>query len=150
MLHPEKISFSQPFFPLSRAGKKDSVLKIKSPWGTWIRPPRPWGIEGFGSPAAVTATRPFFRDPLAKKRHSINRWWGCEDPIRFIKDQTGLEKFLIDGIDAIRHWFLGITVAFRLLFEVLRVREILRWVIKLAQPFKKKIRPPYYRILREL
>ena len=80
----------------------------------------------------------------------LNRWWGCEDPIRFIKDQINLEKFLIDGIDAIRHWFFWIAVAFSLLFEVLKVREILRIVIKLAQPFKKKVRFPYYRILRGL
>ena len=80
----------------------------------------------------------------------LNRWWGCEDPIRFIKDQIGLEKFLIDGMDAIRHWFFWIAVAFSLLFEVLKVREILRLVIKLAQPFKKKVHFPYYRILRGL
>ena len=80
----------------------------------------------------------------------LNRWWGCEDPIRFIKDQTSLEKFLVDGIDAIRRWFFWIAVAFSLLFEVLKTREILRLVIKLAQPFKKKVRFPYYRILRGL
>lgn len=80
----------------------------------------------------------------------LNRWWGCEDPIRFIKDQINLEKFLIDGIDAIRHWFFWIAVAFSLLFEVLKAREILRPVIKLAQPFKKKVRFSYYRILRGL
>ncbi|MBI1884068.1 MAG: hypothetical protein HYS08_07680 [Chlamydiae bacterium] len=80
----------------------------------------------------------------------LNRWWGCEDPIRFIKDQIRLEKFLIDGIHAIRHWFFWITVAFSLLFEVLKVREILRPVLKLAQPFRKKVRFPYYRILRGL
>ena len=80
----------------------------------------------------------------------LNRWWGCEDPIRFIKDQTHLEKFLIDGIAAIRHWFFWIAVAFSLLFEVFKVREILRPIVKLAQPFKKKVRSPYYRILRGL
>lgn len=80
----------------------------------------------------------------------LNRWWGCEDPIRFIKDQIRLEKFLIDGIEAIRHWFFWIAVAFSLLFEVLKTREILRPVLKLAQPFKKKVRFPYYRILRGL
>lgn len=80
----------------------------------------------------------------------LNRWWGCEDPIRFIKDQIRLEKFLIDGIKAIRHWFFWIAVAFSLLFEVLKLREILRPVIKLAQPFRKKVRFPYYRILRGL
>lgn len=80
----------------------------------------------------------------------LNRWWGCEDPIRFIKDQINLEKFLIDGIQAIRHWFFWIAVAFSLLFEVLKTREILRLVIKFAQPFKKKVHFPYYRILRGL
>ena len=80
----------------------------------------------------------------------LNRWWGCEDPIRFIKDQTGLEKFLVDGIDAIRHWFFWIAVAFSFLFEVLKAREILRFVIKIAQSFRKKVRFPYYRILRGL
>lgn len=80
----------------------------------------------------------------------LNRWWGCEDPIRFLKDQIHLEKFLIDGIEAIRRWFFWISVAFSLLFEVLRVREILQLVLKLAQPFPKKVRFPYYRILRGL
>lgn len=90
------------------------------------------------------------RDAVRVIEDYLARWWGCEDPIRFLKDQIHLEKFLIDGMDAIRHWFFWISVAFSLLFEVLRVREILQLVIQLAQPFKKKVRFPYYRILRGL
>ena len=78
----------------------------------------------------------------------LGRWHGAEDPLRFLKQQFRLEKFLVDGMDAIRAWFFLILVAFSLLFTLRRGREILRWILRYAQPFDKEVRFTYYRIFR--
>ena len=80
----------------------------------------------------------------------LGRWFGAEDPVRFVKQAFGLEKFLVDDIGAIKAWFFVIMVAWSLLFALEGGREILRWIIKFAQAFPKKVRFRYYRILRGL
>jgi len=80
----------------------------------------------------------------------LGRWFGAEDPVRFVKQAFGLEKFLVDDIDAIKAWFFVIMVAWSLLFALEGGREILRWIMKFAQAFPKKVRFRYYRILRGL
>ncbi len=97
--------------------------------------------------------------------HYISRWSGCEDPIRFLKQTFRMEKFLIDGISAIRAWFFGIwgsdkeggklgnhfiSVAFSILFEIESWGKILQWMVKLSQPFGKNVKFKYYRIIRGL
>ena len=78
----------------------------------------------------------------------LGRWFGAEDPVRFVKQAFALEKFLVDDISAIKAWFFVIMVAWSLLFALEGGREILRWILKLAQAFPKKVRFQYYRILR--
>ncbi len=78
----------------------------------------------------------------------LGRWFGAEDPVRFVKQAFGLEKFLVDDIGAIKAWFFVIMVAWSVLFALEGGREILRWIIKFAQAFPKKVRFRYYRILR--
>jgi hypothetical protein len=80
----------------------------------------------------------------------MGRWGGCEDPIRFLKQTFRMEKFLIDGMPAIRAWFFFISVAFSILFEIESWGKILEWVVKLSQPFGKKVRFRYYRIIQGL
>ena len=78
----------------------------------------------------------------------LGRWHGAEDPVRFLKQAFRLEKFLADGMVAIRAWFFLILVAFSLLFTLRRGREILRWILRYAQAFDKEVHFAYYRILR--
>jgi len=82
--------------------------------------------------------------------HYISRWSGCEDPIRFLKQTFRMEKFLIDGIPAIRAWFFFVSVAFSILFEIESWGKILQCMLKLSQPFGKDISFRYYRIIRGL
>ena len=78
----------------------------------------------------------------------FGRWFGAEDPVRFVKQAFKLEKFLVDEMDAIRAWFFVIMVAWSMLFALEKGREILRWIMKFAQAFPKEVRFLYYRILR--
>ena len=78
----------------------------------------------------------------------FGRWFGAEDPVRFVKQAFDLEKFLVDDMDAIRAWFFVIMVAWSLLFALQGGREILRWIMNFAQAFPKEVRFVYYRILR--
>lgn len=70
--------------------------------------------------------------------------------MRFLRQAFSLEKFLIDGMEAIRVWFFLILLAFALLFTLEGGREILRWILRLLQLFPKQVRFRYYRILRGL
>ncbi len=51
-----------------------------------------------------------------------------------------MEKFLINGMPAIRAWFFFISVAFGVLFELEYWGKILQWMVKLSQPFGKKVK----------
>jgi len=82
--------------------------------------------------------------------HYISRWSGCEDPIRFLKQTFRMEKFLIDGMPAIRAWFFFISLAFSILFEIESWGKILEWVLWLSQSFSKDVDFRYYRIFRGL
>jgi hypothetical protein len=82
--------------------------------------------------------------------HYISRWSGCEDPIRFLKQTFRIEKFLINQMPAIRTWFFFISLAFSILFEIECWGKILEWMVKLSQPFGKKVKFKYYRIIRGL
>lgn len=95
--------------------------------------------------------------PCGEARHALSviddyfgRWFGAEDPVRFVKQEFDLEKFLVDDMDAIRAWFFVIMVAWSLLFALSGGREILRWIMKFAQAFPKEVRFVYYRILSGL
>jgi hypothetical protein len=83
-------------------------------------------------------------------KHYISRWSGCEDPIRFLKQSFRIEKFLIDGMPAIRAWFFFISVAFSILFEIESWGKIVQCIIKLSQAFGKDVKFKYYRIIRGL
>ena len=80
----------------------------------------------------------------------MSRWSGCEDPIRFLKRAFRIEKFLIDGMVAIRAWFFLISLAYSILFEIESWGKILEWTTKLSQPFAKDVQFNYYRIFRGL
>ncbi|HEX3037185.1 MAG TPA: transposase, partial [Thermodesulfobacteriota bacterium] len=82
--------------------------------------------------------------------HYISRWSGCEDPIRFLKQIFRMEKFLIDGMSAIRAWFFFISVAFSILFEIESWGKILECMLKLSQSFATDVSFRYYRIIRGL
>ena len=53
-----------------------------------------------------------------------------------------------EDVDAIRAWFFVIMAAWSMLVALEKGREILRWIMKLAQAFPKEVRFLYYRILR--
>ena len=78
----------------------------------------------------------------------LGRYSGCEDPIRFLKQEFKLEKFLIEGVSALRNWLFWISVAFTLLFDFQTRREILRRIIEYSQSFPHPVSFLYYRILR--
>ncbi len=78
----------------------------------------------------------------------LGRWFGAEDPVRFVKQAFSLEKFLVDDMDAIRAWLFLIMLAFSLLLALAGGREILRWIMRFAQAFPKEANFLYYRILR--
>ena len=78
----------------------------------------------------------------------FGRYSGCEDPIRFLKQEFKLEKFLIEGMTSVRHWFFWISVAFTLLFDFQIHREILRKILDYSQSFPHPVSFLYYRILR--
>lgn len=78
----------------------------------------------------------------------LARYPGCEDPVRFFKQEFKIEKFRIETLPAIRKWFFWIAVAFSMLFDIQTAEEILRCVINFSKPFLVKVRFPYYRILR--
>ncbi len=112
------------------------------------------GTEGkeYKEPVAVLTDIPVQTPDDAAQivRHYISRWSGCEDPIRFLKQTFRIEKFLIDGMPAIRAWFFFISLAFSILFEIECWGKILEWMIKLSQPFGKDVKFKYYRIIRGL
>lgn len=80
----------------------------------------------------------------------LGRYSGCEDPVRFLKQEFRLEKFLIEGMSAIRNWFFWISVAFTMLFDFHINREILQKILDYSRPFPKFVTFLYYRILRGL
>ena len=78
----------------------------------------------------------------------LGRYSGCEDPVRFIKQEFKLEKFRIETLPAIRNWFFWISVAFTLLFDFQIHREILRKILDYSKSFPNPVSFLYYRILR--
>jgi hypothetical protein len=78
----------------------------------------------------------------------FGRYSGCEDPVRFVKQEFKLEKFRIEGMPAIRNWFFWISVAFTMLFDFQIRREILRKIIDYSKSFPNPATFLYYRILR--
>jgi hypothetical protein len=78
----------------------------------------------------------------------FGRYSGCEDSIRFVKQQFKIEKFRIEGMPAIRNWFFWISVAFTMLFDFQTHREILRQIINYSKAFPNPATFLYYRILR--
>jgi hypothetical protein len=101
------------------------------------------------SPVALLTNRPVrsAREALFVAEAYLERWPGAEDPIRFLKQEFRLEKFLVDGMDGIRVWFFIIAVVFALLVDLWRDGKIRPQLIRIAQPFKKAVAFPYYRIL---
>jgi hypothetical protein len=88
------------------------------------------------------------REALRIIEDYLGRWFGAEDPVRFVKQAFRLEKFLVDDMDAIRAWFFLIMVGFSLLFALSGGQEILRWIMRFAEAFPKEAKFLYYRILR--
>lgn len=80
----------------------------------------------------------------------FGRYSGCEDSVRFLKQAFKLEKFLIEGMLALRNWFFWISVAFTMLFDFQTRREILQKILLYSRPFPKFVSFLYYRILRGL
>ena len=104
------------------------------------------------TPVMLLTSKPVstLNDAVEVIKDYLDRWLGCEDPVRFLKQAFHLEKFLVDGIKGIRFWVFLIQLVFSLLFEIESSRKILRWVLKLAEPFRKDVRFAYYRILSGL
>jgi hypothetical protein len=95
---------------------------------------------GFSKPITLTNLKvETVQDVAQVVEHYMSRWSGCEDPIRFLKQAFRIEKFLIDGMVAIRVWFFFISVAFSILFEIESWGKILEWTIKLSQLFAKDV-----------
>lgn len=78
----------------------------------------------------------------------FGRYSGCEDPVRFVKQEFKLEKSRTETMPAIRNWFFWISAAFTMLFDFQIHREILRKIIDYSKPFPNPATFLYYRILR--
>ena len=99
--------------------------------------------------ALLTNEKPKSQKKIARLiSYYLARYPGCEDPVRFFKQEFRIEKFRIETLQALRKWFFWIAVAFTMLFDFQTTKEILRRVIEFSKPFPTKVRFPYYRILR--
>lgn len=78
----------------------------------------------------------------------LTRYTGCEDPVRFLKQEFKLEKFRIESMAAIRNWFFWISVASTMLFDFHTRGEILKKILDFSQSFPNPVKFIYYRILR--
>ncbi len=78
----------------------------------------------------------------------FGRFSGCEDTVRFLKQEFKLEKFLIEGMSSLRKWFFWITVAFTMLFDFQTHQEILRKILDYSRSFPHPATFLYYRIFR--
>jgi len=99
--------------------------------------------------ALLTNEKPKSPEKVARLiSYYLGRYSGCEDPVRFLKQEFKLEKFLIENLRSLRNWFFWISVAFTMLFDFQIHREILRKIIAYSKPFPKFVTFLYYRILR--
>ena len=97
-------------------------------------------------PVALLTNRPIrlLKEAPPAAEDYLRRWPGAEDPIRFLKDRFHLEKFLIDGMEAIRAFFFIIALVFSILLEFRREGKIRPLLVKIARPFKGQVAFPYY------
>lgn len=101
--------------------------------------------------ALLTNEKP--RSPKKAARlisYYLGRYSGCEDPVRFLKQEFKLEKFLIEKVSSVRNWFFWISAAFTMLFDFQTHREILQKILNYSKSFPNFVTFLYYRILRGL
>ena len=146
-----KLTFSyQTFYP---AFDKKILFAWTPVWLPEARDKRLWLLvfqEVGKSPVALlTNEKPKSSKKVARLiSYYFGRYSGCEDPVRFLKQEFKLEKFLIEGLDSLRNWFFWISVAFTMLFDFQTHREILRAIIDYSKSFSESVSFLYYRILR--
>lgn len=99
--------------------------------------------------ALLTNEKPVSAKKVARLiSYYFGRYSGCEDPVRFVKQEFKIEKFRIETLPAIRNWLFWISVAFTMLFDFQTHREILRKIIDYSKSFPNPATFLYYRILR--
>ena len=146
-----KLQFSyQTFYPGFDAKISFGWTKV---WLPEARDKKLWLLvfeETGKSPVALlTNEKPVSPKKVARLiSYYFGRYSGCEDSVRFIKQEFKIEKFRIETMPAIRNWFFWISVAFTMLFDFQTHREILRKILDYSKSFPNPATFLYYRILR--
>lgn len=107
---------------------------------------------GHDEPLAVLTTLPV-PDVAAARRvvaAYFRRWGGAEDPIRFLKQTFGLEKFLVGTHRAMRVWVFLIGVALGLYSLLLAPRSVGQRLADTVESFSDDITFFGYRLARAL
>lgn len=81
-------------------------------------------------------------------RRYLARWGGAEDPIRFIKQNFRLEKFLVSKLRAMRAWAFFMAIAMTLLAILLAPGRLRRRLLALVEWFREHVPFAYYWIAR--
>lgn len=108
--------------------------------------------HGHDDPLAVLTSLPV-PDVTAARRvvaAYFRRWGGAEDPIRFLKQTFGLEKFLVGDPDAMRAWVFLIGVALGLYSLLLASRSVGQRLADTIESFSNDITFWGYRLARAL
>lgn len=81
-------------------------------------------------------------------RRYLSRWSGAEDPIRFLKQNFRLEKFLVSSLKAMQVWVFFMGIAMTLLAVLLAPGRLRRRLLTLVEWFRGQVRFAYYRVAR--
>lgn len=76
------------------------------------------------------------------------RWGGAEDPIRFIKQNFRLEKFLVSKLRAMQAWAFFMAITMTLLAILLAPGGLRRRILALVEWFRQRVPFAYYWIAR--
>ena len=76
--------------------------------------------------------------------------WEIEESFRFLKQEFGLEKFLIRGFRAIQRFYFLLCIAWGFLTSLMRFKRIRKLIETVSFSFKRKLDFFYYRWLRGL
>lgn len=107
-----------------------------------------WGRSQ--EPLVVLTTLPVrgAQDARRVARRYLDRWAGAEDPIRFLKQNFRLEKFLVSKLRAMRAWVFFMGVAMTLLTLLLTPGQLRRRLLALVAWFREQVPFAYYWIAR--
>lgn len=101
-------------------------------------------------PLVVLTTIPIrgAQDARRVARRYLDRWAGAEDPIRFLKQNFRLEKFLVSKLRSMRAWVFFMSVAMTLLTTLLAPGPLRRRLLALVAWFREQVPFAYYWIAR--